>query len=41
MVRLQLDEHIVLARISSRSLRELAIQSGQRLYAQIKAVALA
>ena len=41
VVRLQLDEHIVLARISSRSLRELAIQSGQRLYAQIKAVALA
>ncbi|MCG8393373.1 MAG: molybdenum ABC transporter ATP-binding protein [Pseudomonadales bacterium] len=40
MVQLELGEQSLLARVSSRSVRQLALERGSRLFAQVKAVAL-
>jgi molybdate transport system ATP-binding protein len=41
LLRLRVGETLLLARVSRRSLRELALVPGQELFAQVKAVALA
>lgn len=40
LVKLELQSHTLLARLSSRSVRDLNIVAGQSVYAQVKAVAL-
>ncbi len=40
MLRLQVEDQFLLARITHKSCDELALQAGQRVYAQVKSVAL-